>query len=386
MAAKLVVPRYEKSIVNLMASVMNYYGVESIYKTVPEVDQSLMEKPKHVLLLVFDGMGEKALLKHLEKGSFLMNHKKEPLRSVFPPTTTAAMTSYYTGISPAEHGWLGWSIHFRDYGAVVDLFTNMNSYTGREMETKRIAYRELAYKSVYQKIQESMGDRLDIHTVKPEAIYFPSKGNRHHPIRDLDHMKKVIHRINTDKKPSFTAAYWPEPDMTMHTYGPEHVESGKVIRSIDGFVEDLCRDLKDTLIIISADHGQTTIKKEISLHLDEELNNMLVIPPSVEGRCSSFFVKARYHEKFRQIFEEKYGDDFRLYTHDEAKRLKLFGHGEYHPRFDDFIGDFVAAAIENSIIQYKVTGGVEPHHFVGHHAGLTDEEMLIPLIIIHKPA
>ena len=64
--------------------------------------------------------------------------------------------------------------------------------------------------------------------------------------------------------------------------------------------------------------------------------------------------------------------------------MKLFGKGRYHERFHDFVGDYIAVAKSNAIIHYKVTGGKEPHHFKGHHAGVTDEEMLIPLIIIGK--
>lgn len=382
MSDKLVMPRYERSIVNLMASIMEHYGVKSTYRTIKELDQELKKNYKNLLLMVFDGMGSRALDHHLEDDCFMMMHRKESIQSVFPPTTTAAMTSYYTGVSPAEHCWLGWSMHFRDYGAMVDVFTNRNSYTGKEMETKRIAYRELPYKSVYQKLHESMKDELEIHTLKPEEIYFPANGNRHHPIRDIDHMKKVINKVTANESRTFIAAYWPDPDLKMHMNGPYHQEVKDELDQINAFVEEVCENLTDTLVIISADHGQITIEKELDLELDEDIRKMLVLPPGIEGRCASFFVKSAQVDKFRKTFERKYGNDFRLYSHEEAKRIGLFGQGIIHDKFNDFIGDFIAVGIENTIIHFKTTGGKEPHHYKGHHAGMSDEEMMIPLIVI----
>ncbi len=382
MADKLIFPKYKRSIVNLMASIMKYYQVHSDYETIEEVDQVLGKSYKHLLLMVFDGMGQLSLKAHLQEDDFLRSYMRSPMESVFPPTTTAAMTSYYTGLAPGEHGWLGWSLPFRDYGGMVDIFPNTNSYDGTPVKTKRIAYRELPYESVYQKIHSAVGEHIEIHTVKPEEIYFPSKGNRHHPARDLKHMKKVIKKITAGDSESFTALYWPEPDASMHIYGPYDKAVKEQIVIINDFVRELGQTLKDTLIIVSADHGQLTITKEVELHLDEEISKMLVIPPALESRCASFFVKGKYLAEFPRAFEKKYGSGFRLYSHEEAKRIQLFGKGKPHPRFDDFVGDYIAVGIDNTLMHYKTIGGKEPHHFKGHHAGMSDEEMLIPLIII----
>lgn len=375
-------PEYKCSIVNLMASIQKHYDVPTNYETIECVDKELSKDYQHVLLMVFDGLGAKALTHHLDELSFFRQHMTMAIQSVYPSTTTAAMTSYYTGVSPAEHGWLGWSLYFRDYGAMIDLFTNCNSYTGKVMDTKRIAYRELPFKSVYEKIHEQKGEQVNIHTIKPETIYFPSGSNRHHPIRDLKHMKKVLMKVNQQTGFTFTAAYWPNPDMLMHEFGPYDINVKDNIQMLNDFVEDLSKDLTDTLIIISADHGLTNITKEYDLHKDIELNKMLIIPPSVEGRAASFFVKQNELAHFRQVFEDKYGDEFVLYSHKEVVENQLFGKGVYHQKLDDFIGDYVACATGHSILHYKTTGGKNPHHFKGHHAGLTEEEMKIPLIII----
>jgi len=348
------------------------------------LDQALAKKPKHVIQMVFDGMGTSSLKQHLAVDSFLRDHLVEEIQSVFPPTTTAAMTSYYTGISPGEHGWLGWSLHFRDYDAIVDVFTNVESYTGKPMPTKKIGYHELPFKSIYEKIKEVQGEAVEIHTMMPESIDFISGANNHHPIKDLDHQVNELKKVTDQDRPSYTMAYWPNPDALMHQKGPEDQSVLQCLRQIDAHVAKVAEQAEDTLIIVSADHGQIGIREEIELHLDESLNSMLVMPPSIEPRCVSFFVNGQRMAEFKESFEERYSGKFLLLTHEEIVKKQFFGYGPYHEKFDDFVGDYIAIGTTHSIIQYKTVGGRDPIHFKGHHGGLTDEEMSIPLILIER--
>ena len=53
-------------------------------------------------------------------------HMVEEITSVFPPTTTAATTTLESGLSRAEHAWLGWSLHFPEVNGNVNIFINKN--------------------------------------------------------------------------------------------------------------------------------------------------------------------------------------------------------------------------------------------------------------------
>ena len=57
----------------------------------------------------------------------------------------------------------------------------------------------------------------------------------------------------------------------------------------------------------------------------------------------------------------------------------LLGYGTKHPLLDDFIGDFLAISTSDKMFNFK------GHSlFKGHHAGLTKDEMQVPLIIFQK--
>lgn len=377
---KIIKPTYTESIVNLMGSVYQFFGGESEYLTLTEVDAVLGSHIKHVVLVVFDGMGFCALEKHLLPTDFLRVHTIKPIQSVFPPTTTAAMTSYYTGLSPLEHGWLGWSLYFKECGCAIDLFTNCNSYTRQPFHREKIAYEILPYTSIYKKIKD-VCEAIEIHTLKPKDIYFPSGANIHHGVESLEDMGLEISRINRSKNRTFASAYWPEPDMCMHEFGPDEAIVKEKIDGINTWVEALSKTLSDTVLIVCADHGQTQIKEEIDLGKYPEIVECFVMPPAMEGRAMSFWIKNHKIDEFKQRFNSLFGTDFVLYSKKEVYTSQLLGMHCAHSRVDDFVGDFLACATSSKLMFYKTKSGAEPHHFKGHHAGLTEDEMLIPLII-----
>lgn len=80
---------------------------------------------------------------------YLIRHVQTTISSVFPATTTAATVTMETGMSPIEHGWLGWSLYFDEIGANVNIFSNTLFGTDGEPAAEyHVARRYLPYKSV----------------------------------------------------------------------------------------------------------------------------------------------------------------------------------------------------------------------------------------------
>ena len=88
-----------------------------------------------------------------------------------------------------------------------------------------------------------------------------------------------------------------------------------------------------------------------------------------------------FKEEFPKIFEDTFKDKFLLLTHDEVMEKKLFGLGKDHEMFNDMIGDYVAIAVSNESI---LITHIEAERLIGGHAGLTKEEMEIPLIAVKR--
>ena len=104
-----VAPDYSHSILNLANSILADFGCTPFNATLPELDNVLAHGTyTHVALIVCDAMGSMNIDELLKPDSFLCKHRITPISSVFPPTTTAATTTLMSGLSPAQHGWIGW--------------------------------------------------------------------------------------------------------------------------------------------------------------------------------------------------------------------------------------------------------------------------------------
>ena len=129
-----VFPDYQNSILSAASSRLHHYGVETAHPGLASVDQALSLPCKNKIMIILDGMGSEFLRRMLPQDCFFRRHYQCELSSVYPCTTTAATTTLLSGQSPAEHGWIGWSCWFKEFGRSVDLFLDRDSLNGTPVE------------------------------------------------------------------------------------------------------------------------------------------------------------------------------------------------------------------------------------------------------------
>lgn len=363
---KIKYPDYNNSIVNLICSVLKHYGAEYRHNTLPVFDKYLEKNYKNVVIMLFDGLGVHALETHLNKDSFLRKHFEAEISSVFPPTTTSATTTIETGLTPTEHGWLGWSLYFSEIDKIVNVFINTIKGTSEQAADYHVGNTIIPYKSVYDIINETGNAKA--YSVSP---YGTNK------VSSYMEMFDETERLCSMDGNKYIYTYFEQPDADMHDCGYYSDEAAAWIEKIDRDVENMCHKLKDTLIIVTADHGHISLKyKFVSDY--PELSEMLVRPVSIESRAACFYVKDEYKKKFADEFYKDFGHDFMLLSRQEVMEKRLFGDGRIHPKFQEFIGDFLAVAIEDT----GIVNNHECHQFLSNHAGMTIQEMMVPFIVI----
>ena len=74
---------------------------------------------------------------------------------------------------------------------------------------------------------------------------------------------------------------------------------------------------------------------------------------------------------------------FLLFTKEEFSKSNLLGRGKKHYKIDEYLGDFIAISISNKAIRYTIDGN-KFKKLIADHAGMTKEEMEVPVIIIEK--
>ena len=98
----------KNSLVNLSNSILKHFEAESFHESIPAID-NLLKGHKKIVAVLFDGMGQNIVRKHLKEDSFIRTHYVTTINSTFPPTTAAATTAFLTGKYPIETGWLAWT-------------------------------------------------------------------------------------------------------------------------------------------------------------------------------------------------------------------------------------------------------------------------------------
>lgn len=361
-------PDYEKSLVNLSSSILKEFGISSNYSTLRRIDKLFREENySNVIVLLYDGLGTKIMNKHLDKNSFLLKNRMSDISSVVPATTMAATTSLISAKTPYEHGWLGWNMYFKDIDKTISIATGTLKNTDRFVDTKLYGDK-LKYESIIDKIN-SLTD-AKAYGIFPFGVgAYEKREDAYDRIVNLSKVsgKKLIY------------AYFEEPDNLMHDYG---INDGKVhdeILKIDDEVKMLCDRLQDSIIFVTADHGHID-SKPIILKEYKKIYNLIERTLSMEARCAGIKIKNGKQEEFKKLFNDAFGNYFLLMDYDEVVKSNLFGFGIEHEYFKDCIGDFVAVAIDRYFLNYDYDDPV----FKSSHAGLTENEMLVPVIPILK--
>lgn len=367
----LIKPNFKCSNLNISATLAEFLGAPNKNATLPILTDELKQKKyKNIVFICFDGLGIYPMNKNLDKNDFLMKHIKQTLLSTFPSTTTNATTSLMTNKLPLEHGWFGWSLYFENINKNIDIFLDVDSWTKEQVEIKNSPLGELDY------YFDNANSDYNINTIFPKYVKV-THPERNHIIKNETDFFTSIKEICSKEGLQFIYAYYPDPDSTIHEFGVSSKEANNVINAISNNMKALYNSTKDTIFIITADHGQIDVKGYIELYKDKKLMSMLKIYPFLDGRSPAFLVKDNMHEEFEEYFKSKYDKDFKLFKTSDLIKEGYFGD------FGDkahLLGDFIASG---TYTHKQVCLTPSHNHFLGHHTALT-EEMEVPLIILNN--
>ena len=379
--SEIIFPNYEHSILNTINSILKYYKVDTKYNGLPELDEKLKQKYKNIVLVLLDGMGEH-VLKNISSDGFFVNNEITKVTSVCPSTTTAAITTYYSGKPPIETGWIAMSQYFKEYGRALEMLRRVDSYTHEPIKNaSKDVFDLIKYIPIYDQIEKA-SPNVKAYEINPG--FCDSRSKRNLNADSLDVMCDYIKSICYNQDQNFIFAYSDKPDTILHKYGCNSNEAKEFVLDAQKHIEKLCADLKEsnTLIIVTADHGHKDIEKVYNIVDMDEIQDCIYMPPSLESRAVTFWVKEDKKEKFVQYFENNLKDEFMLFTREEFLAKNFLGYGEKHKKIDDFLGNYIAVSIDGAILKLGTNISKPKADKKSTHCGFTKNEMEVPVIVI----
>ena len=344
---------------------MKEFGVEPVGGSLPLLDEYLKKHPKNVVVILLDGMGVSSLRDDLDETGFFRSHLAGSFSSTFPPTTVAATASVESGLMPCEHGRLGWTCYYPQIDKIVTVYRNTISGTDVPAADHNLAERYTGFESIFDRFRRY---GAEAHKISPFSEPYPET---------FGQITEMIVKLCRSPGRKYIYAYWPEPDGVMHRTGCSSEETKRTLRELQKQVRCLCGELDDSLVVVTADHGHKDTSG-VPLTDFPDLMECLEMMPSVEPRAMNLFIKPGKEDIFRSAFERLFGDSYVLLSKKEVLDVKLFGEGKEHSGFRSMIGDYVAVAVGGMTVFDDVD---DIERFRSTHAGLTPEEMTIPLIV-----
>ena len=375
------------SIVNLMSSIAGSFGAKTRYKTLDILPQEKIDKANNVVLLVIDGMGYEYLKK--KDTSILHNYMAGSMTSVFLPTTACAITTFMTGVAPQQHAFTGWYMHLKEIGVVSTILPFSPRFGGQPFSAYDIEMEDILDQKAFSEMIKAQNYLIEHRKIAySDFSKAMAKNSRILPYETLNGLFMQIRKaVKSSSRRKYIYAYWAEFDSLNHDYGVGHKISERHFMEIDKRLRTFIRSLKgtDTLLIITSDHGFTNTPTERIIHLEDhpKMKECMTLPLCGEGRVAYCYVHPEKTKEFEQYVNKNLGRYCHLFKSRELIEKNYFGLFEPNPKLFDRVGDYILVFKENYVIKDKIKkDNKRQKPMVGHHGGISRDEMIVPLILI----
>ncbi len=361
---------------------------------------------KNVVCLFIDALGWRFIASRLTQHPFLETIVRRgvatKLTSQFPSTTAVHMTAFHTGLTPARSGIFEWRYH---EPALGEMICPLPFSLSGDRTRGTLAALGIDPASLYP--PATFYQRLACAGVQSTAFipegYWDSPFSKHmtqgatrRPVKTLaEGLTNAVLQLQATALPQYINLYHPDIDTLCHRYGPN---APQVAAQIDVVLSTLERCLldpnlpkDDTLLLITADHGQVEVSPERTFYLNLD-PRLLALPemlqttpdgrPLVPGgspRDLFLYVKpARLDDAAALLTPVLKGIADVIKVQDLVEE-GFFGDTQVCDAFRARIANLVILPYKHEAVWWYEEGRFA-NTFYGHHGGLTADEMEIPLL------
>ncbi|MEY4175661.1 MAG: hypothetical protein RI900_2826 [Actinomycetota bacterium] len=322
---------------------------------------------RQVVLLVLDGLGWHQLQERLHLAPTLASMQGAPITTVAPSTTATALTSIATGLTPGEHGLIGYRM---DVGGEVMNVLRWHTGSGdarRTVEPRRT-----------QPFDPFMGHDVPVVSrAELEGTAFTEahlRGTRPRGWRSSSSIPVVVSELLRAGE-RFVYAYYDGIDKIAHErgFGPYYDAE---LALADRLVADVLSTLPPgAVLLVTADHGQVQVGERIIDPHPDMLR--LVRMQSGEGRFRWLHARPGAAADLAAAARLHHSDVAWVRTRDEIVEEGWFGPVVSAP-VASRLGDVALVAHAPISFHDPDDGGLFPLQC--RHGSLTSAEMLVPLL------
>lgn len=397
-----VYPDYTgNSVLNLPSTISGWLGAPAI--GAPPLEPRLAGFPgedfQHVVLILMDSLALHRLQRWMRDGTAPVWARLAdrgllaPLTSIVPSTTSAALTSLWTGRPVYEHGIVGYEMWMKEYGMIVNTIRQAPAaFEGSANSLTRAGFQPRDYLPFPTIAEHLAGFEVETHAFQHFTIansglsQMIQRGAEVHPYgtaADLWVAARKLLETRRSRK-MYTWVYWGNLDHQGHVHGPDSEYAAAEFAAFSQTFERLFLEQldpavgQDTLLLLAADHGMISTPQDdyYELRSHPGLARRLTMVPTGENRLMYLHVRPGQSEAVREYLQRKWHGNFHTVDSTYVMESGLFGGGERHPALGDRLGDMVVFPGEKMYLWWAAGKNI----LLGRHGGLHEQEMLVPLL------
>ncbi|MBT6501967.1 MAG: alkaline phosphatase family protein [Deltaproteobacteria bacterium] len=335
---------------------------------------------------------------------FLDSGQVARLDSQFPSTTAAHVTTIHTGLPVGQSNVFDWQYYEPKLDAIFAplLYSTAGTRSRETLKSVKISPAEIIPSQTLYQDLKSAGVQSYIFQ---HRAFTPStfsnvvfNGAAVHPYKTLSEaLVNMGETVSNCSSPAYTFFYFSPLDDICHQYGPDspqfEAEVDAFFTTLENqFFNQLAGNLKNTLFIMTADHGQTAVDPATTIYLNQDpdlIGFQKFIRSNREGRfiipggsCRNMiiYLKEGVQEEAHAFLSKRLQGKAEVYSVRALIDEGLFGDRPVTPGFIERAGDLMILPFKNESVWWYEKGRFE-QRFYGHHGGLTPEEVQIPFLM-----
>lgn len=353
----------------------------------PPGGELALEPARRAVVVLLDGLGEQLLARRGGHAPFLRGLRESAgpdangtgaVRCGFPSTTATSLAMLGTGRLPGRHGLVGLDVLDPDRGVLFSELAWDPAVDPRVWQPEATVFELLA------------ADGVEVVRVGPayfdgsgltEAVLRGGRFAAANALEDRVEATLAALRAMGPGGRGLVYLYWGEIDKVGHVAGCESWQWGEELEAADRALARLADRLdRDTVMVITADHGMVDVPFESRLDLahDRELAAG-VQHVGGEPRALHLYCRPGAEPDVLATWRTRLGDRFEILTRDQAITAGWFG--PVHPRVVPRIGHVVASATGSWAVVDSRTARRETLALLGLHGARTEAELRIPLLV-----
>ena len=381
-------PDYSNSLVNLLSSIQQGFGVRNpIYSPLSTLQSEELTEARNIVLWLIDGFAYQFVRQHCPN---LLASMRAPILSVFPSSTAPAITSLMTASAPQQHAVTGWFMLLRELGAITAILP-MRTRAGRSVRRNRAktVQQLIGASPVFSQLSAVSAAECHLvinHELRDSMYTQVSAGTaQRHGYHGLTECIECIRKLTQGSQArQFIYAYWPAFDALAHAHGMASNQASAHAAELEEAICELAATLRgsDTLLIVSADHGLIDCPDEhlVVLNQHPELLKCLRYPLCGEPRAAYAYIRPQRQRLFTEYLDAELSAEISWFPAAELIEQGWFGLGAPEPSLVARIGDFILLPTDDRIVIDRLDTE-PPWRLIGVHGGLSDDEMQVPLLV-----